>query len=233
MKSPKHLAADLDLQDAVEEELSWEPRVDATRIRVSAEKGAVVLSGSVDSYPQKPAAVHAAERVHGVKAVADEIEVVTPDSVKHTDADIAAEIARRRDANKLFPDSVVVEVSKGRVKLRGVAATSFAREEAAQTVRRIEGVRAVSNEIDVRPHMRPDADEVARRIEQALVHQAYVEASTVRVTADDKGVVRLAGTVGSLAARRLAELAAETAPGVTEIVDDIDVTLPNDDDVPL
>ena len=64
-----------ELQDAVIEQLRWEPRVDASAIGVSAIAGSVTLTGHASSYAQKLDAVRAAERVDGVTAVADELEV--------------------------------------------------------------------------------------------------------------------------------------------------------------
>jgi osmotically-inducible protein OsmY len=225
MKSLKTVVSDFDLCDAVEEELSWDPRVDVSRIRVAATDGAIALSGSVESYRQKAAAVRAAERIHGVKAVADDIQVVLPDAVKRHDAAIAAEIARQREWNTAFPDSVVVEVSKGTVTLRGDVPWSYQRSEAARAMRHLQGVRNVSNEIQVRPGADLSGGDVEHRIAQALERQADVDASSIGVTASDGGVVRLHGTVASVAERRLAELAAESAPGVVKVVNDIDVSL--------
>jgi len=69
---------DKTLRARVMEQLEWDPQVDAAHIGVSAKDGAVTLIGHVSSYSQKLAAVQAAERVHGVKAVADELEVKLP-----------------------------------------------------------------------------------------------------------------------------------------------------------
>jgi osmotically-inducible protein OsmY len=225
MRNLKTVVSDFDLRDAVTAELDWDPRVDNSRISITARDGAVALSGSVDSYPQKAAAVRAAENVRGVKAVADDIQVVLPESVQRKDAEIAAEIAREREWNMSFPDSVVVEVSNGWVRLRGEVQWSYERDEVARAVRHLEGVRSISNEIQLRPAAEPAVDDVEHRIEEALARQAGVDASSIRVTTSDDGVVRLDGTVVSLAERRLAELAAESAPGVTKVVNEIGVTL--------
>src|SRR5207244_427080 len=66
---------DKTLRDEVEQELEWDPKVDASNIGVIVKNGAVTLTGHVSTYTEKLAAVRAAERVYGVKAVADEIEV--------------------------------------------------------------------------------------------------------------------------------------------------------------
>ncbi len=86
--------SDSELQSAVMQELEFDPQVDAAHIGVSAKDGAVTLTGHVSSYSEKVAAVRAAERVYGVRAVADEIKVKLPGSDVRDDTEIAAEIAR-------------------------------------------------------------------------------------------------------------------------------------------
>ena len=220
MRSLKTVASDVSLVHAVTAELEFDPRVDASRIRVAAKDGAVALSGFVTSYPQKWAAVQAAERIHGVRAVADDIEVVLAQSVRRKDAEIAAEIARERVWNTAIPAAVEVEVSNGDVTLRGEVEWSYQREEAAHAVRHLEGVRGVSNLVTLRPRDEPDAAAVEDRIEEAIGRMADLDARSVWVTADD-GAVRLHGTVRSVAERRIAQRAAESAPGVTSVENDI------------
>ena len=84
------MLTDAQLQRDVLDELKWEPSVDAAHIGVSVKDGIVTLSGHVSSYGEKYAAERAAKRVHGVKAVANELEVKLPGSSQRTDADIAA-----------------------------------------------------------------------------------------------------------------------------------------------
>lgn len=224
MRSLKTVVNDLSLRDAVADELAWDPKIDDSRIRVAARDGAISLSGAVTSYPQKWAAVRAAERIYGVKAVADDIEVVLPDAVKRKDAEIAEEIARERSWHTWIPDSVDAEVSKGTVTLRGVVEWSYQRDEAARAVRHLEGVRSVSNLIEVKPAVGATAADVERRIEDAISRMADLDARSIWVTTSN-GDVRLHGTVRSLAERRLAERAAASAPGVTNVENEIVVTL--------
>jgi osmotically-inducible protein OsmY len=223
VRNLKNLVSDIDLRDAVEVELEWDPRVDDSRIRVTAKDGAIALRGSVDSYPQKWAAVRAAERIRGVKAVADDIRVRLPDAVIREDAEIAQEIAHQRSWNTSFPDPVDVEVTNGKVTLRGDVPWSYQRDEAVRAVRHLEGVRSVSNLIRVKPQEEAEVSDVERRIEEAIWRQADLDADSITV-ATSNGVVRLEGSVGSLAERRLAQLAAESAPGVTKVENEISVT---------
>ena len=63
------------IKTAVAAELRWTPDINDTRIGVAVDNGAVTLSGEVDSYPQLLLATKAAQRVHGVTALAQDLTV--------------------------------------------------------------------------------------------------------------------------------------------------------------
>src|SRR6266404_965802 len=108
------------IQTDVLEELKWDMRVRPNEIGVAVKDGIVTLTGWVDSYLKKMAAEEAAHRVHGVKAVANDIEVRLPGFAERTDADIAAAAVRALEWDTGIPtDKVKVTVSKGWVTLEG------------------------------------------------------------------------------------------------------------------
>ena len=221
MRSLKTVVVDGELRDSVLAELDWDPSVDDSEIQVAVKDGAVSLRGRVTAYSQRHAAIRAAARVRGVKAVADDIEVVLSDAIQRKDSEIAAEMAHERQWNTAIPDSVTAEVRNGQVTLRGSVAWSYQRDEAARAVRHLEGVRAVSNLIEVEPGVaEADAVDIEDRIHLAIARMADVDASSVSVTKSD-GVVRLEGSVGSLAERRIAQRVAESAPGVARVENNV------------
>jgi hypothetical protein len=61
---------DNQLKEDIEQELRWDPKVNAAQIGVSVDKGAVSLLGAVDTYAEKWAAEDATKRVFGVRTVA-------------------------------------------------------------------------------------------------------------------------------------------------------------------
>jgi osmotically-inducible protein OsmY len=221
MRSLKTIVLDGDLRDSVLAELDWDPSVDDSEIQVAVKDGAVSLKGRVTAYSQRHAAVRAAARVRGVKAVADDIEVVLSDAIQRKDSEIAAAIAHVRKWNTAIPASVKAEVRNGQVTLRGSVAWSYQRDEAERAVRHLEGVRAVSNLIEVEPGVtEADAVDIEERIHLAIARMADVDASSISVTKSG-GVVRLEGSVGSLAERRIAQRVAESAPGVAKVENDL------------
>ena len=60
------------------DELQYEPTVDPAEIGITTNDRIVTLSGKVKSLAEKWSAVRATERVGGVKAVVDEINVELP-----------------------------------------------------------------------------------------------------------------------------------------------------------
>src|ERR1700704_3174059 len=122
------MKTDIELQRDVLEELKWEPSVTAAHIGVSVKDGIVTLTGHVPSYAEKYAAEKAAKRVHGVKAVANELDVKLPGSSQRTDEDIAAAAVRALKANVSVPaDKIKVIVNKGWVTLEGEAEWNYQR----------------------------------------------------------------------------------------------------------
>jgi BON domain len=73
------MKADADVRHVIRE-LQWDPHVsDPDAISVAVQDGAVTLGGHAPTCAEKLAAVRAAERDFGVRAVADEIKVRLPD----------------------------------------------------------------------------------------------------------------------------------------------------------
>ena len=89
-------------------------------------------------------------------------------------------------------------------------------------MRRLKGVKGVSNLIHVKPRVAPS--DVKRKIEEALKRQAELEADEITVEANG-GEVILRGKVRSWAERKEAERAAWRAPGVTKVDNRITVGL--------
>ena len=75
-----------DVREAVEKELSYDPRVDTRDISVKNINGEVALTGRVPSYPQYLEAAQAAWRVAGVTKVHNHLEVMLPPSAVRDDA---------------------------------------------------------------------------------------------------------------------------------------------------
>jgi len=208
---------DNDLKQHVENALDWEPSLDAKDIGVSVEQGVVTLRGTIVSYPEKIAAERVALRVYGVKAVADDLVVHLASIYQRTDTEIAQAALNALKWHTTVPDDrVTLTVKDGWITLAGTVDWQYQKDAAARAIRDLTGVKAVTNDIRVKPHVK--ATDVRDKIEAAFKRSAEIDARRVSVTAQD-GKVVLSGNVRSWAERQEAERAAWAAPGVTQVDD--------------
>jgi len=213
---------DKQLQRDVLDELQYEPSVDASKIGVIAHDGIVSLTGTVASYAEQNAATHAAERIAGVKAVANETKVEVPSVHQRDDADIAQAVLNALKWHIWVPqDDIKVSVERAWVTLEGTVNSKFQRTSADDAVRYLTGVKGVINLISVKqPAI--NSSEVKLKIEKALRRATELEAAHIDVEVQGNKVV-LRGNVRSWAERSDAERAAWAAPGVGQVEDNLTI----------
>lgn len=208
---------DKTLQARVETELSWDPRLDATSIGVSAHDGIVTLSGSVPDYSQKLDAQQAAMRVRGVHGIAENIDVRPFGDVGMDDDEIAKRAVSSLEWDVMVPNEAVqVVVEDGYVTLTGEVEWDFQRNAAARAIHKLYGVRQITNEITLKSRIQPE--DVHQLIKDALERQGQIEAGNIKVSIDG-GKVSLTGHIKSWSERSVIEHAAWAAPGVYAVND--------------
>jgi osmotically-inducible protein OsmY len=210
---------DAEIQRDVLAELDWDPQVPPTVVGVSVLHGVVTLTGSVDSYAQRWAAVRGAQRVRGVRAVADDIEVRPPDLPGQTDTDLALAASRALEWDSFVPaERLDVTAANGWLILRGEVEFGWQRRTAERELRRLRGVRGVTNLVEIRPGPPPSHERAQRDLRRALSRLLGTE----RVTAELRGdTVVLSGVVRSWWERDEAERIAWSAPGVRAVDDQL------------
>jgi osmotically-inducible protein OsmY len=203
-------------------ELRWVPDIDDTNIGVSVNDGIVTLIGLVPTFNDRIHAECAAKRVKGVTGVANEIKVSARSAERYSDAAIArAAVDAIRGDLPAVAGAIQVVVSDAHVVLEGNVEWQWQRQRIESTVRAVDGVAAVTNLLVVRPGLRPD--DVKRRIEEAFVRSAEVDARKVSVDVND-GEITLRGAVSSLREKEEAQRTAWSAPGVRQVTNEIVVS---------
>lgn len=211
------------LQQEVRQELEWEPSMNASHLGVEVSApGVVTLAGTVATYPEKVIAERTAKRVPGVRAVANDIEVQPIGSRMRNDTDLAQAVLRVLEWDIAVPhEKISVGVHNGWVTLEGEMALPFQRTAAENAVRRLSGVRGVTNQLVLQVGRAPvQPAEVKHRIEAALRRSAEIDARGIQVKAEDSRII-LRGMVRTWAEREDAEQAAWGAPGVVSVQDEL------------
>jgi osmotically-inducible protein OsmY len=216
------MRTDDDIKRDVEDELRYDPDVDAVDIGVSVSNGVVTLSGFVRNYCQKLQAESDAKRIGGVKAVANDIEVRLPTADSRPDPQIARDVVAQLMLElPLAHESIKTIVKNGWVTLEGEVEWNYQRKRAARAARHVKGVLGITNLIKLTARVSPT--EVRTKIENALKRSAQLDAGRITVEAHG-GEIVLRGSVRSWAERDEAERAAWLAPGVTEVENRISVS---------
>ncbi|MEZ5318533.1 MAG: BON domain-containing protein [Vicinamibacterales bacterium] len=212
---------DGEVQQAVENALLLDPRVNSQRVDASVDHGLVTLRGTVTSPSAAEAARTDARHTVGVGSVRDHLKV-EPASAR-SDAAIASDV---RDAigRNAFLDrqDVTVTAINGTAYLYGTVDSYLEKVEAERAASHVRGVAEVANELVVRQpawmgydpyvddasiydypwytwapaHSWTPDHEIQDDIESQLWWSPFVDSDEVTVTVDD-GVARLTGTVDS------------------------------------
>lgn len=216
------MRSDSEIERDVHEELKWDPDLDADDIAISVKDSVVTLAGFTRSYSDRLEAEQAAKRVAGVHAVANDIEVRLPSIDQRPDPDIARDaIASLKAQLPISHEKIKAIVKSGWLTLEGTVEWQYQKTTAENAVRKVKGVKGVTNVISVKPRVEPT--DIQRRIQEAFKRNAEVDANRITVETHGSEVI-LKGTVRSWIEREEAERVAWSAPGITRVDDRIVVS---------
>jgi osmotically-inducible protein OsmY len=124
-------------------------------------------------------------------------------------------------------EQIGVSVANGIVSLSGTVRSYAEKLLAEKTVRRIKGVRAIAEELQVRYNFEPKRSdsEIAKRVADILEWDPLIPRNRIEVTVE-KGAVKLVGKVDWNYQRDLAVEDAAKITGVTRIDNRLEVTQP-------
>ena len=211
-----------DIRAAVEAELSFDPRVDATCIAVKNVNGEVALNGTVPSYPQYLEAAAAARRVAGVTGVHNHLEVLPPRGDYRDDAMLTTAANNALTSNVTVPPGTEAIARDGNLELIGTVSNGSQRAAAERAVAELTGVRNIKNYIDIDPAVDPTG--IHFLVREVLDRYAVVDDdSNVEVTTSGT-TVTLTGNVRTWAEHDAVIDAAWMAGGIADVRDELSVT---------
>jgi osmotically-inducible protein OsmY len=191
-------------------------------VKVTVENGIATLTGTVDLYEYKADAGKRVQKVKGIAAVRNEIQVGGPA--------VSDEQLREKLLEKLQYDrvgygntfnSISLNVQNGVVTLGGHARTDVDKDSALALASTYPGVKDVSDEIEVDPVSIMD-DQLRLQVARAvygyptLNKYAIDPAKPIRISVQS-GNVELYGMVDSKADKDVAYLRANQVPGVFSV----------------
>lgn len=144
-----------DIRDAVMDDLTFDPDVDASHITVGDRDGEVVLSGSVPSYPDYVEAGAVASRVPGVKDVRNQLRVALPPGDHRDDSTLTAMANDALTLGHTESVPVTATAKNGDITLTGAVRSSAERAAAEAMIAELTGVRSITNEIQIHDNAGP------------------------------------------------------------------------------
>ncbi len=216
------MKTDSQLQAEIIRNLRASANINEACIGVFVRDAIVTLTGQVPSSAEKLEAEKCAERISGVRAVVEQINVQSSDESLKDDHALARAAVKALEGNHQAPQNTIVEVEKGWIRLSGSAENDFEKEVATETVRSLPGARGVSNFMLIKAKVR--TADVKNKIQETLQKQAIAEAARIKVWANG-GKVILSGTVRTFSERSEVEKAAWESPGVTDVKSELRVAL--------
>lgn len=218
--------SDADIAAEARRMLENDVRLDASGIDLSVDNGVVTLSGEVAGAVEKTFARYDAW-VPGAHSVIMTNLIVRPTARETMQRDLPrprrgdeavrdAVLAALRHDPRIDTDGLTVSVDAGRVTLRGTVGDVRASHAARETTLNTLGVFGVRNQLRVTP-IEDVADlELARRVEQALARDAYLQRFPLRASVRN-GRVTLYGSVDNPFEKQRATGLAAAIQGVASV----------------
>jgi osmotically-inducible protein OsmY len=198
-------------------------------INVTVHNGDVVLSGAVGSAYERERATSAAW-VGNVKSVKNDLKVewwenegVRKKYPLPSDATVSKTVKDElyRDLRVEDPFRIDVDSTYGHVTLRGTVPTYYQKELADEDARDVVGVGWVTNDLTVKASWRND--EAIQRDIMARLNTDYLDSGQDLNVSVKDGAATLSGNTNTYEERSHAVHVASRVPGVTGVVDSINV----------
>jgi osmotically-inducible protein OsmY len=202
----------------------WDPRVDASDIKVEVNDGRVTLSGTVPTYPARQSAEMDCFSIFGVTSVENDLDVKPASGDLATpDEEIQEKIRTFLEWNPGIDVSHIrISVVGGLVTLEGSVDAYWKREIAAKLAASIPEVSGVRNKLAVTPIESSDDKRIADTILAALNRNMMVPEQDIQVEVTG-GRVTLSGKVPNWIAYKAVEDAAQLTAGVVDVQNQVSI----------
>lgn len=191
-------------------------------VKVSVDNGIATLTGTVSLFEYKQDAGKRVNKVKGVTAVRNEVEVAGPNV---SDSDLKSKLLEKLTYDRVGYgnafNAISLDVQNGVVTLGGHARTDVDKDSALSLVSTYPGVKDVVDEIEVDPTSIMD-DQTRLAVARAIYGYAPLQkysidpAKPIRISVQN-GHVSLYGVVDSKSDRDLAYIRANGVPGVFSV----------------
>jgi hyperosmotically inducible periplasmic protein len=220
-------AVDTNLQAEIANKALNKPKLKG--VHASVNNGIATLSGTVDVFDLKEEADKRVHRIKGLRGVMNQIEVAGPDvSDQQLQEKLVKAISYDRVGYGTTPfNAISVSVQNGAVTLAGKAYGPVDADSAVAVAANTVGVKDVINEIQVDP-LSPMDDQIRLAVFRSvygfpsLTKYAMDPAKPIRISVQN-GTVELDGVVNSKADRDVANIRANSVPGVFKVTNNLQV----------
>ena len=155
------------------------------------------------------------KRVGGVHAVANDIEVRLPAIDQRPDPDIARDaVAALKSELPISHDKIKIIVKNGWITLEGAAEWQYQKTAAETAMRKVKGVKGVTNVITVKPKVEPT--DIQRKIQEAFKRNAEVDAN--RITVEAKKIGKKAQKAAMKASEKIQDTAYDAADATGDAI---------------
>lgn len=219
------MRTDEQIKKDIVEVLFRDDRVDAAKISIKVDRGIATFAGRVSSFSEVKSATSAAWRVEGVRRVVDNLKVAYAATLA---IPIDAEIETRVN-NIIMWDATIdgayvkALVNDGIVTLVGDVDAHWKVAYTENRIHSVRGILGIENRLTVVSGRRIKDEVVAWDVMEALDRDTLVDVNDITAEVEN-GVVRLTGTVPSLAASNAAREGASRTAGVIDIIDNLRIS---------
>jgi osmotically-inducible protein OsmY len=210
---------------SVMEKLNFEPRLDASNITVCihGNHDTVLLGGHVGSFAEKILAEKALKNLTNVRAIANDIQVNLTTKYKKSDIDIAKDVTQSLKSNFFVPhEDIKIVVRDGVVTLSREVEWSYEKDYAFNAAHNHFGVKAVINDIVIKPSATINTKIVQDKITKEFERHAKIDTGKIKIQVIDSKII-LKGMVSYFEKRDDVENVALSIPGVKEVQNELTV----------